>query len=155
MVQTRFPTAVLTLLRRSLREDVSGLPDAARRALRAPLELENHDHFVFLGSGDGVGLAAEAALKSLEAAGAWAESYAVDEYLHGPVSAASTRTLIWSLSPVPDQVADVVRQTGATLREPIFEPQVELVMCQRLALELARRAGRNPDRPRYLHRSVI
>lgn len=153
-VQTRFATSVLTLLRRSLGHELSEMPGAAMQALEAPLELTDHDHFVFLGGGAAVGLAAEAALKCLEASGVWAESYAMNEYLHGPVAAADSRSLVWSLSPVPEDVAEVVSQTGATLKRPTFEAQVELVMCQRLALKLARRAGRNPDNPRYLHRSV-
>jgi fructoselysine-6-P-deglycase FrlB-like protein len=153
-VQTRFATSVLTLLRRSLGHDLSQLPAAAAKALEAPLELKDYDHFVFLGGGVAVGLAAEAALKCLEAAGVWAESYPVNEYLHGPVAAANSRSLVWSLSPVPEDVANVVKQTGATLKRPTFEAQVELIMCQRLALELSRLAGKDPDRPRHLHRSV-
>ncbi|HUA43342.1 MAG TPA: sugar isomerase [Streptosporangiaceae bacterium] len=154
LVQTRFATSALTMLRRTLGEDLSGLAASARQALAMPLSPEGFTHFVFLGSSDGMSLAAEASLKCIEAAGVWAEAYAVNEYLHGPVAAADERSLVWALSPVPEPIAATIRSTGATLREPSFEPQVELVNCQRLALALARQAGRDPDRPRYLRRSV-
>jgi fructoselysine-6-P-deglycase FrlB-like protein len=156
LVQTRFATSALTLLRRSLGENLSALPGAARTALRVPVEgyAAAFEHFVFLGSGEAMSLAAEAALKCIEASGAWAEAYATGEYLHGPVAAAGPRSLVWALSPAPDQVAQVVAKTGATLRQPAFDPQVELVICQRLALALALVAGRDPDHPPYLNRSV-
>src|SRR5579859_59050 len=70
-IQTRYATSVLTLLRRSTGEDVSFLPGQARQALAAPIPLQDEDHFVFLGTGPGVGLAAEAALKCREAGGVW------------------------------------------------------------------------------------
>lgn len=160
VVQTRFATAALTLLRRSLGEDLAGLPDGARRVLAAPAPVGEHDHVVFLGTGPAVTLAAEAALKCLEAAGVWAESYPVAEYLHGPIAAAGERTLVWSLSAVPDRVASAVQATGATLRLPRTDlgradAQLELVGCQLLALELARRRGRDPDHPAHLGRSVV
>jgi fructoselysine-6-P-deglycase FrlB-like protein len=154
LVQTRFATSALTMLRRSLGEDLSLLADAARQALATPVDGARFRHFVFLGSADGLSLANEAALKCIEAAGVWAEAYAVSEYLHGPIAAAGEDTLVWSLSAVPEPVASTVRSTGATLRQPVFEPQAELVQCQRLALALARQAGRDPDNPRYLRRSV-
>jgi fructoselysine-6-P-deglycase FrlB-like protein len=156
LVQTRFATSALTLLRRSLGEDLSALPGAARAALAVPVDgyAASFRHFVFLGSGAAMSLAAEAALKCIEASGAWAEAYATGEYLHGPVSAAGAGSLVWGLSPVPDQVARVVASTGATLRQPASDPQVELVICQRLALALALVAGRDPDHPPYLNRSV-
>ena len=155
VVQTRFATTALTLLRRSLGEDLDSLVPEAERALKAPLPGGAYDHAVFLGSGSATALANEAALKCLEAAAVWSEAYAVGEYLHGPVAAAQPGTLVWSLSPVPGEVADVIGRTGAELRTPGFDSQVELVNCQRLALALARRAGRDPDHPRYLSRSVV
>lgn len=154
VIQTRFPTTALTLLRTSLGESLLDLPEQAEAALATSLPLQDHSHFVFLGHGPSLGLAHEAALKCLEAAGVWTEAYAVSEYLHGPVAAATSRTLVWSFTPLPAEIAEVARATGATIVEPRWDPQVELVVAQRVALELALRTGNDPDQPRMLSRSV-
>ena len=76
--------------------------DAARLALEAPLPegLADYRRIVFLGAGWTIGLAAEAALKLREAAGAWTESYPAMEYRHGPITAASDETLVWPIGAV-------------------------------------------------------
>src|SRR5437763_1533383 len=83
---------------------------------------------VFLGRGWTVGLADEAALKIREAAQLHAESYPSMEYRHGPISLAGPRTLVWLLGDrawdgvAQDGIAPDVRATGATVREPAFDP---------------------------------
>ena len=155
VVQTRFATTAFTLLRASLTEDVDFLVDQAREALARELP-SPPDHVVFLGHGMSVGLAHEAALKCLESSGRWAEAYPVLEYQHGPISAASSpNTLVWPLVPIADSIAEAVRSTGATLIEPSLDPQAELVAIHRLAVGMAAAAGRNPDVPHFLSRSVI
>lgn len=154
IMQTRFATTALTLLRASLSEDLTGLPAAARLALERKQPTQLRRHVVFLGTDWSLGLAHEAALKCREAAGAWAESYATMEYQHGPIAAADENTLIWPLAPIPDALAAAIRATGAELTSPDLDPQAELVGVHRLAVELALANGRNPDEPHYLSRSV-
>ena len=76
VVQTRFATGTLAMLRAVLGEDVEPAAADAERALTLtpPATGPDHSHFVFLGCGWTVGIANEAALKMREAAGAWAES---------------------------------------------------------------------------------
>ena len=92
VVQTRFATGALALLRAGLGEDLEPAAPDGERALAAdlPIDVGAFDHFVFLGRGWTVGLANEAALKMREASGAWAESYPAMEYRHGPISVAGT-----------------------------------------------------------------
>ena len=88
VVQTRFATTALALLRASLGHDVERAADDAARALEVDLPLEpgSVSQVTFLGTGWTVGLASEAALKLREAAQAWTESYPAMEYRHGPIS---------------------------------------------------------------------
>ena len=90
VVQTRFATGALALLRAHLGEDLDRAISDAGAALADPLPVEpsRFDHFVFLGHRWTVGLAHEAALKMREAAQAHTESYPAMEYRHGPVSVA-------------------------------------------------------------------
>ena len=155
VVQTRFATTGLAVLRRRIEAAGPALVDAARAALEAELPLGEHSHLVFLGTGFSEPLAHEAALKCLEASGAWTEAYAVREYQHGPIAAADARTLVWSLAPVDPELQDAILRTGATLHVSDRDPMAELILAQRVAVELARRAGRAPARPRPLSRSVI
>ncbi|GAB3889233.1 SIS domain-containing protein [Kibdelosporangium lantanae] len=157
VVQTRFPTSVLTLLRAHLGEDVTALPGQAERALTTPhpTDLAGFRQFTFLGTGWTVGLANEAALKTREAAQAWAESYPAMEYRHGPIAIADVASLIWMFGNAPDGLVDDVRATGAELEPTLLDPQAELVRAQRMAVELAATRRLDPDQPRNLTRSVI
>jgi fructoselysine-6-P-deglycase FrlB-like protein len=157
VVQTRFATSALALLRAHLGDDLSPAIADARRALDRPLPVEpsGFDHFVFLGRGWSVGIAEEAALKLREAAQAHTEAYPAMEYRHGPISLAGTGSLIWTLGDVgPDLLADI-RRTGATVVAGVSDPMAELVRIQRLAVALAEAKGLDPDRPRHLTRSVV
>lgn len=155
VVQTRHASTAFTLLRASLVPNLDYLIDHAEQALLRELP-PTPDHVVFLGHGFSLGLAHEAALKCLESSGRWAEAYAVMEYQHGPISAAAApNTVVWPLVPIPETVADAIRQTGAFLVEPSLDPQAELVAVHRLAVAMADAAGRNPDVPPFLSRSVM
>ncbi|MFJ5226309.1 SIS domain-containing protein [Streptomyces sp. NPDC088400] len=157
VVQTRFPTTQLLLLRAHSGLDTApALADVAT-ALTTELdpELLRAQQITFLGEGWSTGVAAEAALKVREAAAWWTESYSVMEYRHGPIAVAAPGRAVWSLSPLPQALADGILATGAHLREPRLDPLAELVVVQRLAVELATAAGRDPDRPAHLTRSVI
>ncbi|WP_375388088.1 SIS domain-containing protein [uncultured Amnibacterium sp.] len=158
VVQTRFATTGLALLRASLRlVPPTLLEDAtAATAMALPVEdLQALRQVVFLGHRWTNGLAQEAALKLREAAGMWTEAYPVMEYQHGPISCAGPRSLIWAFEPVPASVEAGIRATGAQLYVPPVDPQASMVAVHRLALALALAAGRDPDRPPHLSRSVV
>ncbi|HEY2557755.1 MAG TPA: SIS domain-containing protein [Diaminobutyricibacter sp.] len=157
VVQTRFPTTFLLLARAALGENVHTLPAQAEVTLSRPLDvdIEGLTHFVYLGSGWTYGLAQEAALKIREAAQAWAESYPMLDYRHGPLAIADSRSLVWIIGRAePTLVADIER-TGATVRVGTADPLVELAQAQRLAVAIAERSGLNPDAPRHLTRSIV
>jgi fructoselysine-6-P-deglycase FrlB-like protein len=154
IVQTRFATSAMALLRASLGEDLTGLVPAGRAALELPLPATLPRHTVFLGSDWSVGLAYEAALKCREAAGAWTEAYPIMEFQHGPIAVAGPHSLVWSLTEVPRFLRDSIEATGATVFAPDMDPLAQLVAVHRLALRMAEAAGRDPDRPNFLTRSV-
>nr|WP_240148477.1 SIS domain-containing protein [Diaminobutyricibacter tongyongensis] len=157
VVQTRFPTTFLLLARAALGEEMGSVAAEAQTVLSRPLDidLEGLTHFVYLGSGWTYGLAQEAALKIREAAQAWAESYPMLDYRHGPLAVADSRSLVWIIGRAePTLVADIER-TGATVRVGTADPLVELAQAQRLAVAIAERSGLNPDAPRHLTRSIV
>ncbi|MFI5593819.1 SIS domain-containing protein [Amycolatopsis sp. NPDC051758] len=157
VVQTRFPTTQLLLLRAHLGLPVDRALADVSRALADPLEPEllGAAQISFLGEGWHVGLANEAALKVREAAAWWTESYSAMEYRHGPIAVAAPGRAVWSLAPVDAGLVRQIEATGAHLRQGGLDPLAELVVVQRLAVELARAAGRDPDRPAHLTRSVV
>lgn len=157
VVQTRFATCALVMLRAHLGESLEGLAAEAERALTAPLPpaLLEAEQFTFLGAGWTTGLANEAALKLREAAQAWTESYHAMEYRHGPISIAAPGRVVWLFGPAPDGLAEDVRATGAHLEHAAGDPLADLIRAQRLAESLAAMRGLDPDRPRNLDRSVI
>jgi glucosamine--fructose-6-phosphate aminotransferase (isomerizing) len=157
VVQTRFPTTTLLLARAAFGEDVSGLPDACAQAMAQPLAVDttDFDHFVFLGRGWTRGLAQEAALKIRESAQAWAETYPLLDYRHGPLAVAGPRSLVWVVGGSDATLEADVRRVGATVVAGTHDPLVELVVLQRLALAVARDRGLDPDAPRHLTRSIV
>lgn len=154
VVQTRFATTALVLLRSHLGEDTSGLPAAAADALAADLPPDGAQ-YTFLGTGWTTGLANEAALKLREAAQAWTESYHAMEYRHGPISIAAPGRVVWLFGPAPAGLADAVRAAGAHVAEWAGDPLADLVRVHRVAEKLALARGLDPDHPRNLTRSVI
>jgi fructoselysine-6-P-deglycase FrlB-like protein len=157
VVQTRFATTALTLLRAHLGLHTDAVVDDARTALSGPLpeRLVGCAQFTFLGRGWTVGLANEAGLKMREASLSWTESYPAMEYRHGPISITTHDTATWMLGPAPEGLAEQVRATGGRWIEGELDPLAELVRVQRLAVAVAEARGLDPDRPRHLTRSVI
>lgn len=156
VVQTRFATSVLALLRAHLGEDLTSAIADARSALSIDVDaLTSVDQATFVATGWAVGLTYEAALKTREAAQFWAESYPAMDYRHGPIAIAQPGRLVWSLGGAPEGLADEVAATGATFVEHELDPLARLVVAQRFAIALAKSKGLDPDRPRSLTRSVI
>ncbi|SRR5580765_45352 len=160
VVQTRFATTTLALLRAGLGEDLQAAIADARAVLAEPEEqaladLSDIGQVTFVGRGWTVGLANEAALKLRESAQFWTESYPAMEYRHGPISIATAGRATWAFGEVPEGLADEVRATGAHFEHRDIDPLADLVRLHRLCLVLARRAGVDPDQPRHLSRSII
>jgi fructoselysine-6-P-deglycase FrlB-like protein len=157
VVQTRFATTELALLRAHLGHDPSAAADAAERVLAAPLPpgMLAAGQFTFLGTGWTYGLANEAALKLREAAGLWTESYPAMEYRHGPVAVTGEHSVVWLFGTPPDGLEDEIAAAGGTAWFSDEDPMAELVRVQVLAVALALARGLDPDRPRNLARSVI
>jgi fructoselysine-6-P-deglycase FrlB-like protein len=161
VVQTRFATSALTLLRASLGASpgadlARALSDAATAVDEPlPLEASGTDQVTFLGRGWTVGLAHEAALKCREAAVFWAESYPAMDYRHGPISIAAPGRAVWAFADLPEGLPAQIRATGATLVECDRDPVAQLILAQRFAVAVAAGRGLDPDQPRHLTRSVI
>ncbi|HEU0257419.1 MAG TPA: SIS domain-containing protein [Microbacteriaceae bacterium] len=156
VVQTRFATSTLALLRSGLGDDVASLADQADEALRVDVEpLLDAEQVAFIGRGLAVGLSFEAALKTREAAQFWAESYPAMDYRHGPIAIAQPGRLTWSLGPAPEGLEAQVGETGARFVHHDLDPMAGLVVAQRFAIGVALKRGLDPDHPRHLTRSVI
>jgi fructoselysine-6-P-deglycase FrlB-like protein len=156
VVQTRFATTTLALLRASIGDDVDALAAQAETALTVPIDdLLDAEQVSFVGRGAAVGLTFEAALKTREAAQFWAESYPAMDYRHGPIAIAQPGRLVWSLGTAPDGLAAEVAATGARFVQHDLDPIAGLVVVHRFAVALAEGRGLDPDNPRSLTRSVI
>ncbi|WP_018351885.1 SIS domain-containing protein [Longispora albida] len=157
VVQTRFATSVLALLRASLGEDLAGAVKDAEAAVTAelPFDVTAVQQITFLGRGWTYGLANEAGLKCREAATFWTESYPAMEYRHGPISIAAPGRVTWAFGEVPAGLREDVAKTGATFVHSDLDPMADLVLAQRVAVAIAQHRGLDPDEPRHLTRSVI
>jgi fructoselysine-6-P-deglycase FrlB-like protein len=157
IVQTRFATSTLAMLRAHLGEDLDEVISQAERTIEhpAPLETTRVEHFVFLGHGWSVGIAEEGALKMREAALVHAEAYPAMEYRHGPISLAGPGSLVWILGSPDPTLAEEIRSTRAAVRIGSADPMAELVTIQDMAIGLAEARGLDPDHPRHLTRSVV
>lgn len=158
VVQTRFATSALTLLRASLGEDLTRAADDAQRALTLPLPLDpaTVEQVTFVGRGWTNGLAQEAALKCREAAAFWTEAYPAMDFRHGPISISAPGRAVWAFGEVPAGLPDDVAATGATfVHDATLDPVAHLIVAQRFAVALAEQKGLNPDAPRHLTRSVV
>jgi fructoselysine-6-P-deglycase FrlB-like protein len=157
VVQTRFATTVLTVARAHIGHDLAPVVEQARAAVAAELDdrLIDRPHYVFLGGGWAAGVASEAALKAEETGAAWSEAYPALEYRHGPLSAADEESVVWVLGAADDALVHDIKRTGATVVATDRDPQAELVLVQRVAVATAQARGLDPDRPRYLARSVV
>jgi CRISPR-associated protein Cas5a/b/c len=156
VVQTRFPTTALAVLRASLGEALNGVIADGEAAVVAPLPIgTDRTQITFLGSGWASAIAEEAALKCRESAGAWTEAYPAMEYRHGPISVSGPDTAVWVFGAVPPGLEADAAATGATVVTSTLDPMADLIRAQRLAVALAHRAGRDPDHPLHLSFSII
>ena len=160
VVQTRFATTVLALLRASLGESLEQAIADAREVLAEPDDtayagMFDAEQVSFLGRGWTIGLANEAALKLRESVQFWAEAYPAMEYRHGPISIAAPGRVTWAIGDVPEGLSEQVRATGAHFEHRDIDPMAELVRLQRYCVARADAAGINPDEPRNLARSII
>jgi fructoselysine-6-P-deglycase FrlB-like protein len=156
VVQTRFATSVIALMRSHFGEDLTAAVSDARTALEIDVErLVSVDQCTFVATGWAVGLTYEAALKTREAAQFWAESYPAMDYRHGPIAIAQAGRLVWDLGGSPAGLAEEVATTGAEFISHDLDPLAALVVAQRFAVALSVSKGLDPDHPRSLTRSVI
>ncbi|AOS64149.1 SIS domain-containing protein [Actinoalloteichus hymeniacidonis] len=157
VVQTRFATSVLALLRAQLGHDLVRAVSDAERVLATPVDevVRTASQFTFLGTGWTVGIANEAALKLREAARCWTESYPALEYRHGPISIAEPGRVTWVFGEPPVGLSEEVTGAGASVIDDDLDPLADLVRVHRLAGVLAADRGLDPDAPRNLTRSVV
>ncbi|HEV3380653.1 MAG TPA: SIS domain-containing protein [Trebonia sp.] len=163
VVQTRFATSALALLRTHLGEDLSAAIAQAREILTEPrdeqerslAQVRGADQIAFVGMGLGAALAEEAALKLREATQSWAESYYATEFRHGPISIAQPGRAVWALGPLVPGFSRDVALTGAHLEHHGIDPMAELVRVHLLCLLRAADLGLDPATPRNLTRAVI
>ncbi|MBP2350379.1 fructoselysine-6-P-deglycase FrlB-like protein [Kribbella aluminosa] len=157
VVQTRFATTTLALLRASLGEDLSKAAADAQTALTVDVDdLAKLEQVTYVGTRWTVGLAHEAALKQREAASAWTEAYPAMDYRHGPIAIAQAGRGVWIFGDAPAGLIEDVQATGATIvQHADLDPMASLVVAQRVAVAKSLALGLNPDQPRSLTRSVI
>jgi fructoselysine-6-P-deglycase FrlB-like protein len=157
VVQTRYATTTLALLRAQVGENLTGAIGDAETALQLPIPdaAVTAEQITFLGRGWTIGLAHEAALKTREAAQTWAEAYPAMDYRHGPIAIAAPLRVVWTFGEMPIGLDQDVTQTGADWIAFDLDPMAVLVLAQRTAVARAERAGLDPDNPRALTRSVV
>lgn len=161
VVQTRFATSTLAMLRAHLGDDLAPVIESARRVLAEPLPdvipagIRDAGQISFTGMGLGAALAEEAALKLREATRSWAEAYHTTEYRHGPISIAEPGRAVWALGPLVPGFERDIAATGAHLEHRETDPMAELVRVHLLCLLRAADRGLDPINPRNLTRSVI
>ncbi|GGU13747.1 SIS domain-containing protein [Nocardioides albus] len=159
VVQTRFATTTLAMLRWHLGQDLSRAAEQAQQIIDAGEsgfgpEL-TAEQITFVGRGWTNGVAQEAALKLRESAQLWTESYPMMEYRHGPLSISAPGRVVWALGDLVPGFAEDVATTGADLLHEEIDPLAELVRVHLLCVARARGAGLDPDAPRNLTRSII
>lgn len=159
VVQTRFATATLAMLRWHLGEDLTAVADAGEAVLSAPDAVPTSaldaDQITFVGRGWTIGIASEAALKLRESCQAWTESYSMMEYRHGPRSISTSGRVVWAFGDPAENLGDDVRVTGADFIHHDLDPLAELIRVQLLCVRRAAALGLDPDQPRNLTRSII
>ena len=137
-------------------EDIGWLPGAVEEALAAPLPVVGEqERFLVAGAGRDLPTAHEAVLKLREGAWVAAEVYETEQLLPGFLAAVdeSVRAFVLTGQGVGAERAGAA---AAALRElgcqvdllPTRHPVVDIVLFQRLTVEIAERRGREPDRIR-------
>jgi fructoselysine-6-P-deglycase FrlB-like protein len=157
VLQTRYATSVLALMRTHLGEDLGPAITDARKMLELELnpELVKIEQISFLGTGWTVALAQEAALKTRESSQFWAEAYPAMDYRHGPISIAQKGRAVWMLGSWPEGLEREVRSSGALVIGYEADPLAQLVLVHRYALAITASRGLDPDNPRGLSRSIV
>lgn len=156
VLQTRFATSTLALLRAHLGHDLEKLAQDAQIALESDLgDLPKSEQITFLGRGWTVGLAQEGALKTRESAQFWAEAYPAMDYRHGPISIAQKNRTVWAFGSIDASLQADIKATGALLEMSTLDPMAHLIRAQRTAVALAKVRGLDPDHPRGLSRSIV
>ena len=160
VVQTRFATTTLAILRWHLGEDLRPAIEQARAVLAedpatALAAVRRAEQISFVGMDFASAIAEEAGLKLRESCQSWTESYLQTEYRHGPISIATPGRAVWAFGPlVPDFAADVA-VTGAHFEHRDIDPMADLVRVHQLCVLRAADQGLDPDHPRNLSRSVV
>ncbi|MFI9510756.1 SIS domain-containing protein [Nocardia sp. NPDC052566] len=160
VVQTRFATTTLAILRWHLGEDLNPVIAQARAVLAEdPAEslaaVRYAEQISFVGMDFAAAIADEAGLKLRESCQSWTEAYPATEWRHGPISIAAPGRAVWAFGPlVPNFAADVA-VTGAHLEHREIDPMADLVRVHQLAVLRSADLGLDPDHPRSLNRSVV
>jgi glutamine---fructose-6-phosphate transaminase (isomerizing) len=137
-------------------EDIGWLPGAVEEALAAPLPgAGEQERFLVAGAGRDLATAHEAVLKLREGAWVAAEAYETEQLLHGYLAAVdeSVRAFVLEGEGVAAERAAAAAAALAALGCEVdllatLHPVVDIVLFQRLTVELAERRGREPDRIR-------
>jgi glucosamine--fructose-6-phosphate aminotransferase (isomerizing) len=137
-------------------EDIAWLPGAVEEALAAPVpEVAEQERFLVAGAGRDLATAHEAVLKLREGAWVAAEAYETEQLLHGYLAAVdeSVRAFVLEGGGVAAERAAAASAALGALGCKVDllatrHPVVDVVLFQRLTVELAERRGREPDRIR-------
>ena len=156
VLQTRWATAALGLLRMHLGFDLRSIIKDAQEALTCDLgDLVNVEQITFLGRGWTIGLAQEAALKTRESSQFWAEAYPALDYRHGPLSISEPGRAVWAFGEIPEDLIRDIKKTGALFESSTLDPMAHLIKAHRVAIAIAKKRGLDADNPRGLSRSII
>ena len=137
-------------------EDIGWLASAVEEALAAPVpQVGEQERFVVAGAGRDLATAHEAVLKLREGAWVAAEAYETEQLLHGYLAAVDETVRAFVLAG-EGVAAERAAAAAAALHAlgcevdlvPTRHPVVDIVLFQRLTVELAERRGREPDRIR-------
>jgi fructoselysine-6-P-deglycase FrlB-like protein len=137
-------------------EDVSWLPGAVEEALTAGVpEFAEQERFLVAGTGRDLATAHEAVLKLREGAWVAAEAYETEQLLHGYLAAVdeSVRAFVLEGDGLAAErgaaAAAALRALGCAVDlVPTRHPALDIVLFQRLTVDLAEARGREPDRIR-------
>ncbi len=160
VVQTRFATTTLAILRWHFGEDLDPVIAQARAVLAEDptvslAQVRHAEQISFVGMGFAAAIAEESGLKLRESCQSWTESYLSTEYRHGPIAISAPGRAVWAFGPlVPNFAADIA-STGAHFEHRDIDPMADLVRVHQLCILRAADLGLDPDHPRGLNRSVV
>ena len=77
------------------------------------------------------------------------------EYRHGPISAASARSVVWILDDAEPSIDAEIGVTGARVVRSGSDPLAGLIRVHSAVQQLAARRNIDPDHPRFLVRSIM